>query len=272
MTTHKPEIARIEPYYVDDLVTLYCGKFEDVLPTLGQFDACVADPPYGQSSLAWDKWPTGWVDLVEEHTKSLWCFGTMRMFFDHREEFARWKFAQDVIWEKTRATSVDTSRFRRRHEILTHWYRGKWADITHDLPKVPRATGPARSSVYAGTGGSAGTAGERVYSYGDSPTGWVDDGTRYLTSILEAATVPTFVRAKYAINATQKPIQLLEPLIQYTVPLGGTVLDPFAGSGSTGIAARNLGRRAVLIEVREEQCQAAAKRLAQTDLFGGARA
>ena len=259
----------IEPYYQDDSVTLYHGDLAEILPTLGQFDACVADPPYGQTSLSWDKWPTGWTSLVAEHTRSLWCFGTMRMLFARMPEFSDWKFAQDVIWAKTRATSVDTSRFRRQHEILTHWYRGKWSEIHNELPKVPR-TSVARSSVYAGSGAAAGTSGKRVYGYGDSPTGWVDDGTRYLTTLLEAATVPTFVRAKYAINATQKPVTILETIIRYSVPDGGVVLDPFAGSASTGIAARNLGRSAVLIEVREEQCEAAAKRLSQTDLFGGA--
>jgi site-specific DNA-methyltransferase (adenine-specific) len=50
------------------------------------------------------------------------------------------------------------------------------------------------------------------------------------------------------------------------------VLDIFAGSGSTGRAARAIGRRAVLIEKRESQCEAAALRLTQgvLDLSGGA--
>jgi len=73
-----------------------------------------------------------------------------------------------------------------------------------------------------------------------------------------------------AIHPTEKPTGILEPLIAYACPTGGVVLDPFAGSGSTGITARNLGRRAVLIEAREVQCEATAIRLAQGVLdFGG---
>lgn len=258
--------GRPTPYYEDDLVTLYHGHLEDVLPSLGQFAACVTDPPYGQTSLSWDRWPTGWVDDVAEHTASLWCFGTFRMFLERQSEFGAWKLAQDVIWEKTRATSVTTDRFRRRHEMLTHWYRGAWGDIYRDLPKVPSGrTTPQKSATPAKTDP---TPGQRVYSFGLSQ-GWVDDGLRYMTSIITAATIPSRDRKAAALNATQKPVPLLEPLIRYSVPEGGVVLDPFAGSASTGIAARNLGRKAVLIEAREEQCETAAARLSQSILLEG---
>ena len=66
-----------------------------------------------------------------------------------------------------------------------------------------------------------------------------------------------------AINETEKPVPLLEPLISYGCPPGGTVLDLFAGSGSTLAAARNLGRKGVGYELREEQAEATARRLSQ---------
>ena len=71
-----------------------------------------------------------------------------------------------------------------------------------------------------------------------------------------------------AINETEKPIGLLEPLIHYGCPVGGLVLDLFAGSASTLVAARNTGRRAIGIEAREQQCEQAANRLSQGILFG----
>jgi site-specific DNA-methyltransferase (adenine-specific) len=76
-----------------------------------------------------------------------------------------------------------------------------------------------------------------------------------------------------AINETEKPVPLLEPLVAYACPPGGTVLDLFAGSCSTLVAVRHLGqgRKAVGFEVREEQCEAAARRLSQGILdFGDA--
>lgn len=60
-----------------------------------------------------------------------------------------------------------------------------------------------------------------------------------------------------------KPVELVSGFIESHTTEGDTILDPFAGSGTTGRAAKDLGRKAVLIEREERYCEIAAKRMAQ---------
>lgn len=68
-------------------------------------------------------------------------------------------------------------------------------------------------------------------------------------------------RPKGAIHPTQKPVELLTHYITNSSAAGDTVLDPFAGSGATLLAAAQAGRKSIGIEVSEEHFQAAAERL-----------
>jgi len=64
-------------------------------------------------------------------------------------------------------------------------------------------------------------------------------------------------------HPTQKPLKVISWCISLAGDEAQTILDPFAGSGTTGRAAKDLGRKATLIEMEEKYCEIAAKRMAQ---------
>ena len=68
------------------------------------------------------------------------------------------------------------------------------------------------------------------------------------------------------VHPTQKPLALIRWCLSL-VPDAKTILDPFAGSCTSGLAAKLEGRKAVLIETNESYCEAGANRLAQGVLF-----
>jgi DNA modification methylase len=63
------------------------------------------------------------------------------------------------------------------------------------------------------------------------------------------------------LHPTQKPVSILTPLIEAFCPIGGTVLDPFCGSGSTLVAARKSGRSFIGIELDADHHETASRRL-----------
>lgn len=248
----------IQPYYADETVTLYLGDCREVLPDLDvQADACVTDPPYGETAVSWDRWPDGWVAAVGAHlpaSTSLWCFGTARMFLDRRDDFAGWRFAQEALWAKRNGTGPGSrDRLTKVHEWAYHWYRGRWGDLHHEWPREPSTTpnkGYVRKQVR-----------QAEHQRPGRESAWRDDGTRQprsVTYVLEAPSVRFQKR-----HPTEKPLDVVIPLVRECTPPGGLVLDPFAGSGSTLDAARSIGRRSIGIEADEASCEQIALRLGE---------
>lgn len=243
----------MKPYYADETARLYLGDMREVLPLLGiTADLVLADPPYGETTLPWDRWPHGWVEVAAAVTRSMWCFGSLRMFLDHGCEFtdAGWKLSQDVIWEKHNGSGFAADRFRRVHESVAHWYQGDWAPLPKNVPRMPAEFDGRDRSVSAAVSQTAHTGAIGPHRY-------EDDGLRLARSVQRVPSV------RCGLHPTEKPVALLRLLAEYACPPGGLIVDPFAGSGSALDAARVVGCRAVGIEANERYCELAARRLSQ---------
>lgn len=236
------------------MITIHKGDCREVLRTLADesVHCVVTDPPYGQTSLAWDRWPRGWPTQVRRVLKasgSMWVFGNVRLFMDYVGEFDGWRVAQDIIWEKHNGSNAFADRFRRVHEQAVQFYRddAPWGGVF----KAPIFTNDATA---------------RTVRRKQRPPQWghingssycsEDGGPRLMRSVM-------FCRSEHgrAEHPTQKPVACVAPLIEYSCPPDGLILDPMAGSGTVGIAAQMAKRDAILIEINPIYASTAESRI-----------
>lgn len=214
-----------QPYYRDDLVTLYHGDCLEITEWLTA-DILVTDPPYG---IAYKRGkgiginPAGNAGILNDRdttvrdealtawgTKPALVFGSMRAPFP-----AGWK--KSLVFEKP----LNSGLIGTRTPWFSNWepvfLLGEWPDQTPTRSAVVRTTEPSASG-YSGYATRAG-------------------------------------------HPHAKPQDVMTRLLEMCP--AGAVADPFAGSGSTLLAARNVGRLASGVELDERYCETIAKRLAQ---------
>lgn len=219
-----------EPYYADEHVTLWHGDCREITAWLAA-DVLVTDPPYGRG------WRQG------------------------RLTDARHADDSHIGIAGDRDTSV-------RDTALALWGE-RPAIVFGDLMLAPPA-GTAQPLIYrkqpnSGTRGAM--AGfrrdvEGVYLIGRWPSG-LGGRSSILATASRVAGGPASVQSRYG-HPHAKPIDVLETLIAACPP--GVIADPFAGSGSTLVAAKQLGRHAIGVELEERYCEVIARRLAQDAL------
>ncbi len=243
-----------EPYYSDDAVTLYHGDCFELLHNLSGVGAVITDPPYSSGgAFRSDRTQQTSVKYVNSDTAA------------YRPEFAgdnrdqRSFLAWCSLWlnaaRKASTPGAPVACFIdwRQLPVMTDAVQAGgwiWRGIAPWSKKFgrPNPAGFSSACEYV-VWGSNGPAVERE----DYPPG-----------IFEHP--PTANREHIA----QKPEAVMQWVVRLAPP-GAVVLDPFMGSGTTLLAARNIGRKAIGIEVDERYCEIAANRFAQEVLdFGGA--
>jgi hypothetical protein len=216
------------PYYQDELVTLYHGDCLEITEWLDA-DVLVTDPPYGirwQQSFGANqnkRWNP--VDVVTDVIKN--------------DDSPEVRDAALVMWGARPAIVFGSWRIPRpkntRHTLIWH-KAGAFAGVRSGHPFISNH--------------------EEVYVIGD---GWVSTG-KPLYSVM-TTTESRHVAVQQIGHPTPKPIGLMESLIA-RCPVG-VIADPFAGSGATLLAARNLGRHVIGVEVEEKYCEMIARRVGQ---------
>jgi DNA modification methylase len=215
----------VKPYYEDDLVTLYQGDCLEITEWL-QADVLVTDPPYGV--------------LAEQ-----------RGAYDRRtgKTHDRGKYI---------AGDADTNA---RDDALSLW--GARPAIVFGSWRARRPQGVNHRLIWHKEGQSPGPL-NAAFMLQDEEIYVLGSGFRKSSPPMRSVIRTTESRStevKRIGHPTPKPIGLMELLIDRCPP--GVVADPFAGSGSTLIAARNLGVKAVGAELEERYCELIAKRLSQ---------
>lgn len=252
-----------EPYYEDAFVRLYVGDADGTAggqALLGQLDvdvdAIITDPPYNVS-------PRNGRDDTT-HGKLKRKDGTARKV---QRDFGEWDRAWDpkpFLEETHRLLRDGGSLIAFTSEFLIGDYVA--SGLNHRNLIYWRKTNPtpAFKMLYV-------RAVEMAVWQVKGKTGWTWNGGGYVPNVYTGKVVAGFAYANGETreHPTQKPLWLMRALIEQHTNAGDLILDPYTGSGSTLVAAKFLGRRAIGIEQNEQYAEAAARRLAQDVLpFG----
>jgi hypothetical protein len=216
----------VKPYYQDDMVTLYHGDCLEITDWL-QADVLVTDPPYGRG------WRQG--VLRGHHTYNLVGIANDESTATRDAALALWGEAPAVVFgDLMLAPPQGTKQVLIYRKPINAGLRGAMAGFRRDA--------------------------EAVYLIGIGFPSGIGGTTSVLTTGASKVGSGNGLGGRTG-HPNEKPLDVLESLIDRTPP--GVISDPFAGSGSTLLAARNAGRLSIGVEIDERYCETAANRLAQ---------
>lgn len=253
-----------EAYFEKEGVNIFNGNCLDILPNLEKesFDLIFADPPYrlsnggitcraGEIALVdkgeWDKsqgfdedfkFTYKWIKLCRELLKSngtIWISGTPHSIFQagYALQSLGFHIMNEITWFKPNAPpNLSCRYFTHSHESLIWAKKSKEAKHTFNYGLM------------------------RKWNDKISPEGKQMRSVWYipLTSLEEK---------KHGKHPTQKPLELMRRIILSSSNRGDLVLDPFLGSGTTGVIAKRFERKFTGIEIDKDFCELAKKRILQ---------
>lgn len=225
----------MQPYYEQDGITIYHGDAMRVMPELPPESVAtvLTDPPYGidyQSARRTDK--SEWKPKIANDKQPFiwWLLDAYRVTRDQGSVFC---FCRWDVQEPFRM-AIEAAGFLVKGQCV-------WDRDAHGMGDIVGGFAPQHDVMWFGVKGDFGFHSERP------------------KSLIRAARLA----GAQLLHPNEKPLHLMEQLVRVLAASGETVLDPFMGSGTTLVAAKRLGRKAIGIELEEKYCEIAAKRLAQ---------
>lgn len=222
-TSYLPKSKPMKPYFADDSVTIYHGDCREILPTLEPVDLVLTDPPYGISYKASQPNAIDYGKIVNDD-----CEFNPGFLLG---------FPNIVLWGANNFCHLLPSR-------------GGW--LVWDK-RVTEAADKMMGSPFE--------------------LAWCNKKTLYKICRLQHGGAKNAdarngdVANQKRVHPTQKPVALMRWCIGQVFKGGdfsaAVIIDPFMGSGSTLRAAKDLGFRAIGIEIEEKYCEIAAERMSQ---------
>ncbi len=271
----RPEGARLSRKVIRSLseapnpenVIVYGDVFK-ILPTVSsRFDLLFADPPYNltkefgsetfreTTQEAYETWLDSWLSLcvpILKPTASVYICGDWRSGAAIQRVGSKYfKLRNRITWEREKGRGAKANWKNAAEDI---WFFTVSDDFTFNLDAVKQ-----RRRVLA------------PYKDNGQPKDWDEtaDGKfrdTHPSNIWTDITVPFWSMPENTEHPTQKPEKLLAKIILASTNKDDLILDPFAGSGTTAVVAKKLGRGFIAIEGDENYCLLAVKRLEMADI------
>jgi site-specific DNA-methyltransferase (adenine-specific) len=232
-----------------NLILGECIEEMSKLPS-GSIDLCLTDPPYGTTACKWDSvipFEPMWAQLkrIVKPNGAICLFGSEPFSSALRMSNIK-MFKYDWVWNKTKASNFQHARRMpmKRHETISVFGGNAYY---LELKQLKKPVKQSRKNK------GANLHGVKIIDKGD----YFQKETGFKFSDIYFAN-PS---GKGHFHPTQKPVALLEYLIKTYTLEGETVLDFTMGSGSTGVACKNLNRNFVGIERDEKYFKIAQERI-----------
>ncbi len=222
------------PYYEHAGITIYHGDCRDVLPSL-RANVVITDPPYG---IGFTYPGAQYVDTVAA--------------------YAEWLWPAIELAEKACSTDGGIAVFQSA-KYARNW--AAWFPRDWRLIAIPKVFVQMNTALVTWA-----TDYVLYWPLAETPRGareWQPKPARDWFVSYETA-IPR--RGYERGHPCPRPHDMMRFMVSIIAPPASIVLDPFMGSGTTVVAAKRLGRRAIGIEIEEKYCEIAAKRLSQEAL------